>query len=474
MTQAFDKRQFTVHFDSVFTNKKMGNAFKDFLATEHNLDAWNFLTAVKSLETLTDPKDKVKKTKEIIANFIDVGSKEEINISAELRNGVTNTFRKQEDSEEWSIEATPIEVFSDCYKLVVNLLTHDPFKRFVRTPECEAVMKQFKHDSTVISPLITTRFGFDDDYFTHQHFRDRDIDFFLSLFQDSYNWTMIGSKVEDSMNAYVSHTNFFPDVTVVKKYQISKFESVLPCTMDQALLSYFDNEQLYKSDPNCGNYETTEYHTYDDLLEFHKKSNTLDHIQKYKRETAVSNIVMKLPFPFNSRVADYAMTCYYDPENEVFMRIGKTYIKEGKFGTKDKKEVPLKRGADPKKAKVYSLFLFSAGLYKKMDNNRVFYQEVNINNLAGWFSKDALFKVITKDRKDKFRDQMLQLAREFPEDTKIADHKERLFKLVDGKPNGLGQLLINTLEINKSKEVEKTVEKKEKESKTEDIVPQEE
>eukprot|EP01080_Neovahlkampfia_damariscottae_P004521 gene4521-7899_t len=452
MTQTFDKTQFTVHFDSVFTNKKMGNAFKDFLATEHNLDAWHFLETIKSLETVTDSKDKVKQSAQIIKNFIEVGSNEEINISAEFRNYVTTTFEKQK-SEEWTLEMTPTELFSDCFKLVVSLLSHDSFKRFVRSSECEAVMKQFRHDSTVISPLITKKFGFDDKYFTTPHFRDRDIDFFLSMFQDSYNWKLIGSKVEDTMNAYISTTNFLPDVTILKNLKVSKFECFLPCTFDQALLSYFSNEQLYKSDPNCGKYETDQYYSYEDLLEVHKKNGNEEDITKYKRDTSVSSMALKLPFPFNSRVANYAMTCHYDPETEVFMRIGKTFSPEGKFGHRDVQAIPAKRGAEPKKTKVYSLFLFSAGLYKKMDNNRVFYQEVNFMDLAGWFTKDALFKVVTKDRKDKFRDQMLDLAREFPDDTKISEQKQALFELIDGKKNGLGQLLVNTMELNAKESV---------------------
>eukprot|EP01080_Neovahlkampfia_damariscottae_P004523 gene4523-7901_t len=462
MSQPFDKTKFTVHFDSVFTNKKMGNAFKDFLATEHNLDAFNFLQAVRTLETVTDTKEKVKLTKDIITNFVEVGSKEEINVSGELRTATLRTYKKQENfHDKWVLEVTPKELLSDCYKLVLNILSHDSFKRFVRTAECEAVMKLYKHDSTVISPLLTTLFGYDDEYFKHQHFRDRDIDFFLSLFQDSYNWKLIGSKAEDNMNAYVSQTNYLPDVSFSKKLKISKFECVLPCTFDQALLSYFDNEQLFKSDPNCKKYETINYYNYEELLQIHKHNNDEDEIKKYKREATVSTMVMKLPYPLNKRVANYAMTCYYDPKTEEFMRIGKTFLKDGKFGSKDTKDVYSTKGSDSKE-KAYSLFLFSAGLYKKIDKNRVFYQEVNAMDLAGWFSSAIVFKGITMDRKDKFRDQMLNLALEFPKDTKISDHKERLFRLIDGRPNGLGMLLINTIELGKGTIEEKLHDKKEK------------
>eukprot|EP01080_Neovahlkampfia_damariscottae_P004520 gene4520-7898_t len=429
----------------------MGGAFKDFLATEHNLDAWNFLQAIKTLETVTDEKDKIKKTRHIMSNFIEPNSKEEINISGELRNHVLAAFKKQEENaKEWVLEVSPTELFSECFKLIVSLLTHDPFKRFVRTTECENVMKQYQRDSTVISPVITQTFGFDDSYFTNPHFRDLDIDFFLSLFKDSYHWELIGSKITENTNAYISKTNFFPDVSIVKKLKLSKFESFLPCTFDQALLSYFDNDQLYKADPNCGKYETVQYFSYEELLEHHKNTKTSGDIQKYKRDTAISRIELKLPFPLDPRVANYAMTCYYDPVEEVFMRIGKTFLKEGKWdGSTKVEEVTLKRGAKPTKKKVHTLFLFSAGLYKKLDNKRVFYQEINFNNFSGWASSNAMSRVIIKERKDKFRNQMLDLAKDIPENAKIMSLKDELFRLIDGKMNGLGNILYNTIQLNK-------------------------
>ena len=261
---------------------------------------------------------------------------------------------------------------------------------------------------------------------------------------------MIGSKISEYTNAYVSTKNFLPDLTIVKDTKVSKFESFFPCTFDQALLSYFDNEQLYKSEPNCGKYETTNYYTYKDLLEIYEKNGNLEENQKYKRETSVSHLELKLPAPFNPRVADYGMTVYFDAKKERILRIGKSFQKSGESWCQPKiQEITLKRGEKPKKKKCYSFFLFSAGLYTKLDENRVYYQEVNINDLAGWASSKAMFKAVTKDRKDKFRSQMLKLALEFPSDVKIENQKESLYSLVDGKMNGLGNLLYNTMELNK-------------------------
>ena len=188
MSEAFNKNEYTVHFDSVFKNKKMGSAFKDFLATEHNIEPWNFLQDVLTVEGTTNSKEKMKKTKEIIKNYIEPGSKDEINISSDIRGALLNTFKEHENSETWTLEITAKELFSDVFIVVVSLLKHDPFKRFVRTAACEAVMKQYKHDSAIVSPAITQNYSYDDKFFTHPYFRDRDVDFFLSLFEDSYEW----------------------------------------------------------------------------------------------------------------------------------------------------------------------------------------------------------------------------------------------------------------------------------------------
>lgn len=195
MTDRFNRAEYTVHFDSVFTNKRMSSAFRDFLATEHNLEPWKFLQDVVTLEKITNQKEQVKKTKQIIKKYIEVNSEDEINISVDIRNGLTNLFKPQDNSETWILEKTPKELFSDIYYVVVNMLRHDTFKRFVRTSECESVMKQFKHDSTVVSPAITNDFSYDDEFFTHPFFRDRDIDFFLSLFEDSYDWEVSSNSV---------------------------------------------------------------------------------------------------------------------------------------------------------------------------------------------------------------------------------------------------------------------------------------
>ena len=276
---------------------------------------------------------------------------------------------------------------------------------------------------------------------------------------------MVGSKVSENTNAYTSTKNFLPELTIVKNHMISKVECILPCTFDQALLSYFDNNQLYKSDPNCGKFETTEYHKYEDLLEISKKQQNEEELQKYKRDCAVNRIEMKMPFPFNPRVANYAVTGYYDPKNMRFMRVGKNFLREGNWCCQSSQEVTLKRDQQPKMKKVYNFLIFSGAMHTKLDNHKVLYQEINIIDLAGWASSKLMFNLIIQDRKNKIRNQMMKMVSEFPEDVKITNLKEKLTSLIDGKPNGLGTLLSRTIEINSSEE-----ENKEENVKSEGVI----
>eukprot|EP01080_Neovahlkampfia_damariscottae_P007396 gene7396-11718_t len=456
----------------------MKNAFKKHLESEFNPEPFEFVLQVKEFEATEIKEKKLQLFFEIYDNYIIKNAPKEINLSADNRENFRNQNRAQlENRNEWISE--PDQEFYDTLKRIVHAqLLHDVFPRFIRTDLCIKTIRRHESDPTVVqrresySGKEDFKFDYDDEFFTHPHFKDKDFDFFLTIFQDSYHWKLFGSKAEENMNAYFGTANFLPYVKLLKTMTTVKLECILPCTFDQALISFFDNEQIYKSDPNCGKYETEEYYTYEHLLDIFKKNGQESDISKYKRDLSVNSMTIKLPFPFNSRVANYSLSGYYDEKNQIFMRIGKSFLPDtSQFGKKGVEDIPPTRGAKPKKTKVYSIFILSAALYKKIDD-RVFFQEITIMDFAGWANSDLMYRTIAKDRKDKFRGQMLELARAYPDDAKILDYKDVLLKPVDGKTNGLGKILINTIEMNsessKKKDETKLEEKKEKKDKMKD------
>jgi hypothetical protein len=189
MENKFDKTKFVVNFDSVLTNKKMGAAFYKFLQTEHNSEGYEFIADVKLLESSKDEKQQIEKSKQIFNSYIIINSDKEINISGELRDKTISAFQKQVDStDKWILDQNPFEIFHECFIVVSNILRHDPFKRFIRTDECEKLMKVYQNDFSVISPFITNKFSFQISDFKHPYIHDKDFDFFKALAEDDYNW----------------------------------------------------------------------------------------------------------------------------------------------------------------------------------------------------------------------------------------------------------------------------------------------
>jgi hypothetical protein len=189
MEDKFDKTKFVVNFDSVITNKKMGAAFYKFLQTEHNSEGYDFMLEIKNLENLKDVKQLVEKTKQIFNNYVFPNSSKEINISGELRSKTISKFEKQTKvSDKWILEEKPNELLQECFYVISSILRHDPFKRFIRTEECEKIMKQFQNDSSVISPAIIKNLNYQISDFKNPYIDDKDIDFFKNLMEDGYNW----------------------------------------------------------------------------------------------------------------------------------------------------------------------------------------------------------------------------------------------------------------------------------------------
>jgi hypothetical protein len=187
--EKFDKTKFTVNFDSIFSNKKMGSTFYKFLQSEHNSEAYDFLMDVFNLETAKEEKHQIEKAKHIFITYINEGSTKEINISGELRAKTISTFKEQTKvNDKWILEMKATDLFLECFQVMSSVLRHDPFKRFIRTDECENVMKQFQNDTTVIFPSIRNTYSYEVSDFRNRYIDDKDFDFFKALMEDGYNW----------------------------------------------------------------------------------------------------------------------------------------------------------------------------------------------------------------------------------------------------------------------------------------------
>jgi hypothetical protein len=457
MENNFDKTKFVVNFDSVLTNKKMGKAFYKFLQSELNSESFDFLMEVKNLETTKDEKQQIEQSKSILTTYF-VPNTKIINISGELREKTLSKFGKQISiSDKWVLEKKPEEIFEECFHVIKNILQHDPFKRFIRTEECEKIMKIYKNHFSVLSPRINKTFVYKMADFKNPYIDDRDFDFFKALMEDDYNWKvlkysinrikLIGSKASEQMNAFISNTKYIEDSNISKTITVTKCETILHCTMDQALLSYYSNEMLMNSEPNCARFRTTNYIEYEDLVNIYKENKKSSQISKYKRDLCFSALDFSLPFPFNPRSSNRTDSCYYDAKTKSFFMVGKNYLQEGEdeFCTPINIELCKKRNSEPKPMKAYRFFMYTARMYQQIDEKKILFKDVGMLDFGGWASSKPLTKFIIEDRKNKYKESIIKMAKLIPEDKKISDYVEKLTKKVDGKVvDGFAYLLANT------------------------------
>jgi hypothetical protein len=184
-----EKKNFVIHFDSIYVNETVQNSFKAFLKTEINDGPLNFLMDVKKLETLKKTKEKVQLLHEIVENYLKTDSKDEINISGKLKEEILSEFEAQKNEfEELKLKKTPEEFFEPVSKVIGEELYFDSWKRFIRSKFCDEIISKFYQDKSVCSPQIVSQFDYSDDYFNDPFLRDQDFEFAKLLLQDNFAW----------------------------------------------------------------------------------------------------------------------------------------------------------------------------------------------------------------------------------------------------------------------------------------------
>jgi hypothetical protein len=264
------------------------------------------------------------------------------------------------------------------------------------------------------------------------------------------------------MNAFLSDTKYIEDSNISKTITVTKCETILHCTMDQALLSYFSNEMLLNSEPNCARFRTTDYFTYKDLVNIYKEKDNAEQMLKYKRDLCISSLDFVLPFPFHPRTSTRSDSTHYDPETKTFSSVGKNFLEgeEEEFCTPLNVEMCKKRNTEPVSTKAFRFFLFSGRMYQQIDEKKILFKDIAMLDFGGWASSKPMTKFLIEDRKNKYKDSIVKMAKLIPEDKKISDFREKLTRKIDGKVvDGFGTLLSNQFPIEKKEEfIEETVE----------------
>jgi len=186
--QSFDKDNYELNFGSIFTHDTIKTAFKKFLKTEFNEEPLLFILEVEELEKIKNDEKKGQVFIKILKKYIFEGAERQINISFDKKKDLLELYEQQKNSESWILKLTPAETFENVIKNLKQELNYDPFKRFVRTKECEKLMIQHHKENTVVVPKIFKSFDYKLEDFVTPDIVDTDFQFALSLLKDDYSW----------------------------------------------------------------------------------------------------------------------------------------------------------------------------------------------------------------------------------------------------------------------------------------------
>ena len=459
--ESFEKKKMVIHFGSVFTNKKMNEAFTKFLKIEQNPEPFKFLQAVQNLKDIELDSEKISKFKQIIETYVLTDSKYEINVSDITKKDVLEKFKKQENEEKWILEETPTAVFFKMYYSVYEELRQDSFHRFVRTNLCDNVIKNLQSDSTVVSPYITKQFDYKDSDFTTGFVEDIDIEFAKLICEDSFTWELVTNK--HAVNGYHSKSNYLPDLSF-KTHTTAKYECTFSIPFHKTILCFMSDESILQ-DPNATYINYHGYLSTDDIIEHCKKNGDEIPMSKCKRTALHTSCDAIFGFPFNMRLIKQVVSLHYEPETKSLYAIFKPHLDDfSKFCKFEKIDLVVKKGSTEKKnVKGMYMFDFTVRKFQKLDENKTFYQEITLTDLGGWAKGNTFGNLILKERAHGIRKSTMKTSKNFSDDAKISDFKEKFSSLDEnGRPKDMyGKLLIDLDIEGMDKEYEESQKKKE-------------
>eukprot|EP01080_Neovahlkampfia_damariscottae_P007036 gene7036-11201_t len=124
-------------FEAVYYDRNTREAFEEFLASEYNLEPWEFIKEFDDYKTKPHTTEEtIQKALRLISLYINPGAKKELNISNTLKNDVLHKFKEceQENSKDtWLFEDSFEMLFSKIRTVVYNQLAVDSYLRFVDT-----------------------------------------------------------------------------------------------------------------------------------------------------------------------------------------------------------------------------------------------------------------------------------------------------------------------------------------------------
>ncbi|KAL0476264.1 RGS13 [Acrasis kona] len=225
---------YEVQFDSVFTEEGLQCNYKKYLTKSHQLEPLLFLLDVKSFRE----KPILESAKAIIQKYILVGSKYEINLSADDRNYIV----KHDDTGSENI-------FDVAYCTIYHELRSDSFHRYLSSQEfVKFIQKKDTRylDTIAIDLSKASRKKMLPSPFTTEHITDQDIESLIRMNDCVSDWvslrpTYINEK-EKEYYGYMSKHKYNLSKT---EQIISKFTGTLKVSAEHLLYSLLDDRNKH-------------------------------------------------------------------------------------------------------------------------------------------------------------------------------------------------------------------------------------
>jgi hypothetical protein len=440
--KSFDVTKYQIIYNSVFESEEVKQSFHKHLKEEFNDEQFEFLLEVQKFKKEVEKEQKLKLFFHILETFIFDGSKCELNLSGKTKTDILSKIGPQLTvKNDWVIKNEET-IFDSLYESIYFILNADSFPRFVRTDSAQKIILKKHSDRGICCLKITTQFPHGNDHFYHPYIEDLDWEYSKQIIKDNNDWELVGSKVDDHLNSFVSFVNYFPNVTLAPGNVSLKYECVLPFTLDRCLLGYLTNTTLKKADPNTTFIETQEYISADQILKHYCQNGKEDLISSVQTDLTVNNAHISLGTPFFPRFFKYGGSVHYDEKEKLFISLLKSYFPVGTKLVKPVNSKMVMKNGKISSKNAYPLFEFMITAYKEIEEKKVLFTQINCIDAFGWTHNPLVVKLLAKTRGLELRNTLVSQASQIPEDTKIEDCKEELCKEEDGNPvNGLGKLL---------------------------------
>eukprot|EP01080_Neovahlkampfia_damariscottae_P007659 gene7659-11979_t len=191
------------------------------------------------LETETEnDEEKIALCLDILESHIFPDSKEELDVSLEIKDRLIVKFEEQiKNKKKWILPQTPIEIFYPLKKILLSELGADNFARFVRSKMCREFIGKYEKEPGVMKKKETgTRYKITDENFNSPFISKSELAYMNEIFTDSFVWEQIYGKKH--FNMYFSKTNFLPQTTCFPNSVSMKYQTILPHSFDK-VVGYF-------------------------------------------------------------------------------------------------------------------------------------------------------------------------------------------------------------------------------------------